>query len=282
MSTNGYTNCVEGTFYGFTDTANNEFYPGETLNLQWGSIEDGTLPLNISLGRSGGGLVDQIVVDATFSTSSTLYQIVTNTTANCTLEQYSWAIPSDFNTSNPQYQIGLFDGSAVRGDNNNGWRAWSPLFYIRDKSDAVSASITASVSGLLTATAETSPTATATSSSSTKSSTTSNASSQSSSNSTAIGVGVGVGVGVAALIALGLFWFFWRRRKYNALKQDHQDPSDAAELSGGARVELAGAIPMTDGKTTELPAQDHVMAYEAQEMEGGHQGAKVKHIHEME
>lgn len=61
MSTNGYTNCVEGTFYGFTDTENNEFYPGESLNLQWGSIENGDLPLNISLGRIGGGLVDQIV-----------------------------------------------------------------------------------------------------------------------------------------------------------------------------------------------------------------------------
>lgn len=222
-------------------------------------------------------------MDATFSTTSTLYQIVSNTTANCTLEQYSWAIPSDFNTSSPQYQIGLFDGSAVRGDNNNGWRAWSPLFYIRDKSDAVSASATASVSGLLTATAQTSPTATATSSSSTKSSTsTSNSSSQSSSNSTAIGVGVGVGVGVAALIALGLFWFFWRRRKYNALNQDHQDHPDAAELFGRDPPELVGAMPMTDGKTTEPAAQDHVVAYEAQELEGEHGGAKVKPIHEME
>ncbi|KAJ5993499.1 hypothetical protein N7451_009223 [Penicillium sp. IBT 35674x] len=235
-----------------------------------------TSPLNISLGRIGGALVDQIVVDATFSTTSTLYQIVSNTTANCTLEQYSWAIPSDFNTSSPQYQIGLFDGSALRGDNNNGWRAWSPLFYIRDKADAVSASKTASVSGLLTATAHISPTATTTSSS------TSTSSSHSSSNSTAIGVGVGVGVGVAALIALGLFWFFWRRRKYNALNQDHQDHSDAAEMSGRDRSELAGAVPMTAGKTTELSAQDHVVAYEAQELEGGHAGAKVKSIHEME
>ncbi|KAJ5785376.1 uncharacterized protein N7503_010588 [Penicillium pulvis] len=279
MSTNGYTNCVEGTFYGFTNTENNEFYPGESLNLQWGSIEDGELPLNITLGRPGGGLVDQIVVDATFSTTSTLYQIVSNTTANCTLEQYSWAIPSDFNTSSPEYQIGLFDGSALRGDNNNGWRAWSPDFYIRDKSDAVSASKTASVSGLLTATAQTSPTAATTSSS------TSTSSSHSSSNSTAIGVGVGVGVGVAALIALGLFWFLWRRRKYNALNQDHQDHSDVAEMSGRDRSELPGAIPMTDRKTTELPAQDHVVAYEAQELEsgpGGHGGAKVKPIHEME
>lgn len=222
-----------------------------------------------------------LAVDATFSTSSTLYQIVSNTTANCTLEQYSWAIPSDFNTSSPQYQIGLFDGSALRGDNNNGWRAWSPLFYIRDKTDAVSASKTASVSGLLTATAQTSPTATATSSSSTTAST-STSSSHSSSNSTAIGVGVGVGVGAAALIALGLFWFFWRRRKYNALKQDHQDHSEAAELSVRDRSELVGAIPMKDGKSTELPAQDHVVAYEAQELESGHGGLKGKPIHEME
>lgn len=61
MSTNGYTDCVDGTFYGFTDTENNEFYPGQSLNLQWGAIDNGTLPLNISLGRVGGALVDQIV-----------------------------------------------------------------------------------------------------------------------------------------------------------------------------------------------------------------------------
>lgn len=45
---------------------------------------------------------------------------------------------------------------------------------------------------------------------------------------------------------------------------------------------------MTDGKSTELPARDHVVAYEAQELEGGqggqggHGGTKVKPIHEME
>ncbi|KAJ5953315.1 hypothetical protein N7454_000211 [Penicillium verhagenii] len=276
MSTNGYTNCVSGTFYGITDTADNEFYPGETFNMQWGTIEDGTLPLNISLGRIGGGLVDQIVVDATFSTDSVLYQIVTNTTANCTLEQYSWAIPSDFNTSNPQYQIGLFDGSALRGDNNNGWRAWSPLFYVRDKASVVTASST--VTGLLTATAETSPTATATSTTSTQSSTsTSTSSGHSSSNSTAIGVGVGVGVGVAALAALGLFWFCWRRRKYNAVNQDHHETAEAAELPARSRSELPGAVPIPVGKSTELPAGDH-----AGEFEGGEEVVKVKSIHEME
>ncbi|KAJ5760280.1 hypothetical protein N7520_007436 [Penicillium odoratum] len=277
MSTNGYTNCVSGTFYGITDTANNEFYPGETFNLQWGAIENGTLPLNISLGRSGGALVDQIVVDATFSTTSSLYQIVENSTANCTLEQYSWAIPSDFNTTDPAYQIGLFDGSALRGDNNNGWRAWSPLFYVRDKESAVSASRTASVSGLLTATVGTSPTATAPSTNSATS--TSTSSSHSSSNSTAIGVGVGVGVGAAALIGLGLFWFLWRRRKYNAVNQDHPD---SAEIAGRQRSELPGAIPMTEGKTSEMPAEDHVVAYEAQELEGTRGAAKVLPVHEME
>ncbi|KAJ5712617.1 hypothetical protein N7493_009085 [Penicillium malachiteum] len=139
MSTNGYTNCTDGTFYGFTDTQNNEFYPGESWTLQWGAILNGSLPLNISLGRIGGALVDPIVTDATFSKDSSLYQLIYNETANCTLEQYTWAIPSDFNTSNPEYQIGLFDGGAIRGDDNNGWRAWSPIFYVRDKSDAISA-----------------------------------------------------------------------------------------------------------------------------------------------
>lgn len=58
MSTYGYENCVSGTFYGFTKT---EFNPGDTLNLQWGAIDDGATPLNITLGRAGGYIVDPII-----------------------------------------------------------------------------------------------------------------------------------------------------------------------------------------------------------------------------
>ncbi|KAJ5714748.1 uncharacterized protein N7483_011929 [Penicillium malachiteum] len=250
MSTNGYTNCTDGTFYGFTDTENNEFYPGESWTLQWGAILNGSLPLNISLGRIGGGLVDPIVTDATFSKDSSLYQLIYNATANCTLEQYTWAIPSDFNTSNPQYQIGLFDGGAIRGDDDNGWRAWSPLFYVRDKSDAISASQTASATGLVTGTGQASATATATATatsattntSPSSTSSTSSTSNHKSSNPTAIGVGVGVGVGVgaAALIMAFIAFWYWRRRQRRgvALASDDPHPIGSTELQARHLVEL--------------------------------------------
>ncbi|KAJ5083487.1 hypothetical protein N7456_012914 [Penicillium angulare] len=279
MSTNGYTDCVEGTFYGFTDTENNEFYPGQSLNLQWGLIQNGTMPLNISLGRVGGALVDNIVSDATFSETSSLYQIVANTTANCTLEQYSWAIPTDFNTSNPEYQIGLFDGGAIRGDNNNGWRAWSPVFYVRDKTSAVSASRTATTTGLLTATAETSPSNTATSSSSASTSSSSSNHNTGSSNSTAIGVGVGVGVGCAALIALGAFWFIWRRRKARVAKDSFgPDTSGSAELPGSGRH--PSELPVAARDST--GARVGEVLDKPQELEGGKIVAKASPVHEME
>lgn len=60
MSTNGFENCVSGTFYGFTNSQNNEFHPGDTFNLQWGAIDGGKTALNISLARVGGTLIDQI------------------------------------------------------------------------------------------------------------------------------------------------------------------------------------------------------------------------------
>lgn len=60
MSTNGFENCVSGTFYGFTNSQNNEFHPGDVFNLQWGAIDGGKTALNISLGRVGGTLIDRI------------------------------------------------------------------------------------------------------------------------------------------------------------------------------------------------------------------------------
>lgn len=221
------------------------------------------------------------LADATFSETSSLYQIVTNSTANCTLEQYSWAIPSNFNTSNPEYQIGLFDGRAIRGDNDNGWRAWSPLFYVRDKTSTVSASRTASATGLLTATAETSPTNSATSSSSSSSLSSSSPSNhgKGSSHSTAIGVGVGVGVGCAALIALGAFWFIWRRRRSeNATLLMNSGPKNrgkSVELSGRPLSELPVVAGNTDAKREN-------MVDDPQELEGGKTVTRVSQLHEME
>jgi hypothetical protein len=57
MSTAGYQNCAPGTFYGFTNT---DLHPGDTVLLQWGAIDNGATPLNISVGRSGGTLVGEI------------------------------------------------------------------------------------------------------------------------------------------------------------------------------------------------------------------------------
>lgn len=56
MSTNGFEDCVGGTFYGL-DT---EYHPGDTINFQWGAISGQYNPLNITLSRYGGDLVDQI------------------------------------------------------------------------------------------------------------------------------------------------------------------------------------------------------------------------------
>jgi hypothetical protein len=265
MSTNGYENCVRGTFYGFTDSQNNEFHPGDIFNLQWGAVDGGKTPLNISLGRVGGTLTDQIVgalaqsiaffsscsmrsniqrflAGASFTTTSSLYRLVVNETANCTLEQYSWAIPSDFNTTDPRYQIGLFDATAKLGTSGvalYGWIAWSPSFYVRDKSTTTTSTSATSTSAtaLLTGTGEPAPPTSTPTSTST-----------SSSNSSKIGIGVGVGVGGAAVILLLLlaFYFFRRRRRANANPQEGAsarvlEPSmHAAEVAELQAVELPG------------------------------------------
>lgn len=217
------------------------------------------------------------IADVTFSTTSSLYQIVSNTTANCTLEQYTWAIPSDFDVSNPKYQIGLFDGGAIRGDNNNGWRSWSPAFYVREKNSAISASMTATTTGLLTATAQTSATVTATptttSSSSATATTSSSNHNSSGSSSTAVGVGVGVGVGCAALIAAGAFWFIWRRRRGKRGTRLDEDgrPGESVELPVKPVQELGGGVIDSKGKIPLGP------------QEAGGQGiTKIRGLHEME
>ncbi|RDH28817.1 hypothetical protein BDQ94DRAFT_174482 [Aspergillus welwitschiae] len=219
MSTYGYENCVSGTFYGFTKT---EFNPGDTLNLQWGAIDDGETPLNITLGRAGGYIVDPIIVGAQFTETSALYQLVVNETANCTLEEYSWAIPTDFNTTNPEYQIGIFNASVLLGADGNalfGWQAWSPDFYVRPASTTSTADSTSTATSTATGTetstaSETSTTSLSSASTSASASSSSETQSQKS-NINTVGIGVGVGVGVAALagILLGAYYLSRRRRK---------------------------------------------------------------------
>ncbi|GIJ82133.1 hypothetical protein Asppvi_000636 [Aspergillus pseudoviridinutans] len=236
MSTNGYENCVAGTFYGFTNNQNNTFHPGDTFDLQWGAIDGGTKSLNISLARQGGALLSQIAVGAVFNTSSNLYRLVTNKTANCTLEQYTWTIPTNFNTTNPQYQFGLFDASAKLGTGGNGlygWLAWSPFFYVRDKSNVLMTST--STNALLTGTGTA---ATLTASASTSATSTPTDGRTDSSNSKTLGIGVGVGVGGAAVILLVLLAVFFtrrRRRKYIPA-QGEPNPTETS----GMPVELPG------------------------------------------
>ncbi|RAH58046.1 hypothetical protein BO85DRAFT_487860 [Aspergillus piperis CBS 112811] len=220
MSTYGYENCVSGTFYGFTKT---EFNPGDTLNLQWGAIDDGATPLNITLGRAGGYIVDPIIVGAQFTETSALYQLVVNKTANCTLEEYSWAIPKEFNTTNPEYQIGLFNASVLLGADGIalfGWQAWSPDFYVRPASTSTTdATNTATGTASQTSTTSLSPASVSASVSS------SPEPESQSSNTNTVGIGVGVGVGVAALagILLGAYYFMRRRRKARIYSQSFWD-----------------------------------------------------------
>ncbi|PYH96821.1 hypothetical protein BO71DRAFT_417546 [Aspergillus ellipticus CBS 707.79] len=251
MSTQDFENCVAGTFYGFTRT---EYNPGDTLNLQWGAIDDGATPLNITLGRAGGTIIDEIVVGAQFTETSALYQLVVNETANCTLEQYSWAIPGDFNTTNPEYQIGLFNASVLLGADGNaffGWQSWSPDFYVREvnSSTVTSTTVTANATGTAT-TASLTSSAQATSSSSPSASLGTHSSS---SNTVAIGVGVGVGVAGLAGICFGALYFLRRRRKTHIPSQSSGD-DDTTELPP---YELAAPTkPPTTGapRTYELAA----------------------------
>lgn len=60
--THGYEDCIPGTFYGFTETENNTFQPGDSFPLRWGAVDTSIYnPLNISLAKPGGEIVDEIV-----------------------------------------------------------------------------------------------------------------------------------------------------------------------------------------------------------------------------
>ncbi|GLA38974.1 hypothetical protein AnigIFM63309_006300 [Aspergillus niger] len=105
--------------------------PNSTLETRSTRIDHRAVPLNITLGRAGGYIVDPIIgvwlgfrkpdkLGAQFTETSALYQLVVDETANYTLEEYSWAIPKEFNnTTNPEYQIGLFNPSVLHGADGN-------------------------------------------------------------------------------------------------------------------------------------------------------------------
>jgi hypothetical protein len=172
--------------------------------------------------------------NARFSPTNDTFRFVVNETANCTLEQYIWAIPPGFDTSNPEYQIALFDATVDRGAFGNplaGWIVWSPLFYVRElmsdtttttttTTSSSSASETAIATAATTSTSSTAlltgtatgkpaptPTPTATSSSPPESG-------NGSPDASDVQIGVGVGVGVGGFLLVLLFgWFLLRRRK---------------------------------------------------------------------
>ncbi|PWY87713.1 hypothetical protein BO70DRAFT_200925 [Aspergillus heteromorphus CBS 117.55] len=252
MSTQGFENCVAGTWYGFTRT---EFNPGDTLNLQWGAIDDGSTPLNISLGRAGGSIIDEIVVGAKFTQTSALYQLVVNETANCTLEQYSWAIPGDLNVTDPEYQIGLFNASVELGADGIalfGWQSWSPDFYIQEANASSTATATATNTMAMTAmTSATTASSTSSAPSSSSSATSHTHTHTSSVNTVAIGAGVGVGAAALAGICFGVLYFLRRRRKTRALSQRSGNVTDlpAYELPVPTKQSLPGGY-----RTYELAA----------------------------
>lgn len=178
---------------------------------------------------------------ATFNVNGNPYQLVINETANCTLETYSWTIPSNLNTTAPKYLLGLFDGDADLGTDgiaDYGWMYWSPYFYVQEKSSTTSASSRATVTVLVTgaaATIVTTPISSPTSSP------------NSSSESTKIGVGVGVGVGVALLIALGLGWFLNRLKKSRSNGDGgNYKPTPTAELPDTYLAELPIKEPVAE------------------------------------
>ncbi|KAL1847723.1 hypothetical protein Plec18167_009309 [Paecilomyces lecythidis] len=197
-----FEDCTTGTFYGFTDDKNNEFHPGDTFTIQWGAYDDYT-PLNITLARLGGSLVNDIVEFGIFSDSSSLYRSY-SPSPNCTLEQYNWTIPANFDTTNPTFNLALMNATQERGTDGNalsGFLAWSPIFYIRDKASATSTG-TVSTSAIPTSSVShtLSPTAITGSSDSPDD------------LSTGAKAGIGVGVSITGLLVLGLLAFVLRRR----------------------------------------------------------------------
>lgn len=213
-------------------------------------------------------LLTDWIVNARFSTTSSVFRLIVNETANCTMEQYSWAIPLDLDITNPKYLVGLFNASVDRGTYDidlYGWEAWSPFFYVREESASSSTATGISTTTLLSETGEPRPTPSATppltssSTSSTSSSTASPTATSSDSDSTdvKIGVGVGVGVGGAIILALLLAWFFVRRRKKS--RQGQVGPAMAMPPPA-----QTGPAELTGSGVAEAPAKPKRTVYEMQ------------------
>ncbi|QKX63058.1 uncharacterized protein TRUGW13939_10226 [Talaromyces rugulosus] len=285
--TTSFENCKSGTFYGLGGDQN-KFQPGETVLLQWGAYDDLSTPLNVSLSRWGGALVGDILEGALFSLGGSIYRTTNYSSSNCILDQYNWTIPLSFNTTDPQYLIGLFNASTVRGMDGNdlwGFMGWSPIFYVEPTTTTTTTTTTtaagttttttttaagtttttaAVAAGAATATAakpdaNNNPAATTTSSAS--SSPTSSSDSAGLSGGTKAGIGVGVALGVLALVGVFIFIFFRRRRAAGYTNTETQK----------SPVEIGGAW---DVKAPKQPIQVHEMdgrgVSELQEHDRGH------------
>jgi hypothetical protein len=112
------------------------------------------------------------------------------------------------------------------GNDLYGWRAWSPFFYVRDKTKVPV--ISTSTKALLTGTASASTPATSVATDG----------KTDSSNSKTIGTGVGVGVGGAVVILLVLLAviFMRRRRRKYTLAPGEPNPAETS----GMPLELPG------------------------------------------
>ncbi|KAE8384665.1 hypothetical protein BDV23DRAFT_188996 [Aspergillus alliaceus] len=130
MSIYGYEDCVAGTFYGFTGTENNEFHPGYTFNLKWRAIDNGKIPLNISLGQAGGTLIDPIVSKLTTSSSTSISIPSTSSSSRSIgigVGGRRWRVPFDpftcflFSPSAKKGQPGTTHSDSA-GENENNYR----------------------------------------------------------------------------------------------------------------------------------------------------------------
>ncbi|KAH8695559.1 hypothetical protein BGW36DRAFT_204425 [Talaromyces proteolyticus] len=137
--------------------------------------------------------------------------------SNCTLDQYNWTIPSTFNTTDPQYQFGIFNASTKRGTDGIplfGFMSWSPPFYVYNKTTSAA---TSPLSPAFTQSAmgdvgTTTSSVTSTSLTSTQALPASSIpASDSLSTGAKTGIGVGVTIGVIALAVPALLFFFRRR-----------------------------------------------------------------------
>lgn len=282
MSTS-FKNCEAGTFYGWEDDKNNKFQPGDTVLLQWGAFDDESTPLNISLTRPGGALVSDILggyknlnstckvviilmdraEGALFSIGGSIYRTTNFSSSNCTLDQYNWTIPLSFNTTDPKYQLGLFNASTTRGtDGNNLWGflSWSEFFYVE------ATTTTTTTAGTATATATATATKTHANNNQAATTTSSIAPPPTSSSSSGLsggakaGIGVGVTLGVLALV--GVFVFIIFRRKRAAGYRNTEAQILPAEMNGATENK-------PPKQALEVHEMDGVGVSEPQELDGG-------------